>query len=101
MNQVIGDGIVALFGAPMAHEDHAVRACHAALRMQQALDALRGASCTSGGAPAAHPRSASTPGEVLVRAMGSGPGHGLTAVGASTHLAASHGATRPPGAPSS
>jgi len=32
VNQVMGDGIMALFGAPVAHEDHAVRACHAALR---------------------------------------------------------------------
>src|SRR5215813_7143044 len=34
VNQVMGDGIMALFGAPLAHEDHAVRACYAALRMQ-------------------------------------------------------------------
>ena len=33
VNQVMGDGIMALFGAPLAHEDHAVRACYAALRM--------------------------------------------------------------------
>src|SRR5712691_9547301 len=32
VNQVMGDGIMALFGAPLAHEDHAVRACYAALR---------------------------------------------------------------------
>src|SRR5262245_52225588 len=37
VNQVMGDGIMALFGAPLAHEDHAVRACYAALRMQQAV----------------------------------------------------------------
>jgi class 3 adenylate cyclase len=35
VNQVMGDGIMALFGAPLAHEDHAVRACYAALRMQR------------------------------------------------------------------
>src|SRR5262249_30674834 len=34
VNQVMGDGIMALFGAPLAHEDHAVRAAYAALRMQ-------------------------------------------------------------------
>src|SRR6266404_397212 len=33
VNQVLGDGIMALFGAPVAHEDHAVRACYAALAM--------------------------------------------------------------------
>ena len=37
VNQVMGDGIMALFGAPLAHEDHAVRACYAALHMQQNL----------------------------------------------------------------
>src|SRR4029434_558393 len=37
VNQVMGDGIMALFGAPLAHEDHAVRACYAALHMQEAL----------------------------------------------------------------
>jgi class 3 adenylate cyclase len=31
VNQVLGDGIMALFGAPLAHEDHAVRACYAVL----------------------------------------------------------------------
>src|SRR5712671_5102292 len=35
VNQVMGDGIMALFGAPLAHEDHAVRACYAALRIQE------------------------------------------------------------------
>ena len=37
VNQVMGDGIMALFGAPVAHEDHAVRACYAALAMQAAM----------------------------------------------------------------
>src|SRR5574341_614736 len=37
VNQVMGDGIMALFGAPLAHEDHAVRACYAALSMQEAI----------------------------------------------------------------
>jgi tetratricopeptide (TPR) repeat protein len=37
VNQVMGDGIMALFGAPLAHEDHAVRACYAALRMQESV----------------------------------------------------------------
>jgi class 3 adenylate cyclase len=37
VNQVMGDGIMALFGAPLACEDHAVRACYAALRMQETV----------------------------------------------------------------
>src|SRR5262245_16045344 len=43
VNQVMGDGIMALFGAPLAHEDHAVRACYAALALQaEVLQALLG-----------------------------------------------------------
>jgi hypothetical protein len=38
VNQVMGDGIMALFGAPIAPEDHAVRACYAALRMQESVN---------------------------------------------------------------
>src|SRR5689334_7507702 len=37
VNQVMGDGIMALFGAPLSHEDHAVRAGYAALRMQETI----------------------------------------------------------------
>jgi class 3 adenylate cyclase/tetratricopeptide (TPR) repeat protein len=37
VNQFRGDGVMALFGAPIAHEDHAQRACHAALAIQKAL----------------------------------------------------------------
>jgi hypothetical protein len=37
VNQVLGDGIMAIFGAPIAHEDHAARACYAALAMQAAM----------------------------------------------------------------
>ena len=37
IDEFTGDGVMALFGAPIAHEDHAQRACHAALAIQQAL----------------------------------------------------------------
>ena len=37
VNQVMGDGIMALFGAPLAHEDHALRAGYAALAMQESV----------------------------------------------------------------
>ena len=53
VNQVMGDGIMALFGAPVAHEDHAARACYAALAMQDRTPPLR-----RGGAPL--PRSGAT-----------------------------------------
>jgi class 3 adenylate cyclase len=47
VNQVLGNGIMALFGAPLAHEDHAARACYAALAMRTAMqpyaDEVRGA----------------------------------------------------------
>jgi class 3 adenylate cyclase/tetratricopeptide (TPR) repeat protein len=41
INQFTGDGIMALFGAPIAHEDHAVRALHAALDVQTAVQNYR------------------------------------------------------------
>ena len=37
MNQFTGDGVMALFGAPIAHEDHAQRACYAALQIRDQL----------------------------------------------------------------
>ena len=37
INQFTGDGVMALFGAPIAHEDHAQRACYAALSIQKAI----------------------------------------------------------------
>ena len=40
VNKVLGDGIMALFGAPIALEDHAVRACYAALAIQRALEVV-------------------------------------------------------------
>ena len=48
-NQVLGDGIMALFGAPIAHEDHAVRALHAALGIQAACGSM-GTRCSASGA---------------------------------------------------
>ncbi len=38
INQFTGDGVMALFGAPLAHEDHSQRACHAALAIQKAME---------------------------------------------------------------
>src|SRR5262245_21900055 len=87
VNQVMGDGIMALFGAPLAHEDHAVRACYAALRMQEAVkmyaDELRRAEGVSRSI-----RVGLNSGEVVVRAIGSDLHMDYTAVGQTTHLAA-------------
>src|SRR5512146_2811058 len=38
VSEIMGDGVMALFGAPIAAEDHAVRACHAALTMLELVD---------------------------------------------------------------
>jgi class 3 adenylate cyclase/tetratricopeptide (TPR) repeat protein len=87
VNQVMGDGIMALFGAPIAHEDHAVRACYAALRMQEAVtrhaEELRR---REGVLPQI--RVGLNSGAVVVRSIGSDLRMDYTAVGQTTHLAA-------------
>src|SRR5512134_3740172 len=70
VNQVMGDGIMALFGAPLAHEDHAVRACYAALRMQESVKRYSEDVRRSLGA-AVRIRVGLNSGEVVVRAIGS------------------------------
>src|SRR4051812_26444068 len=87
VNQVMGDGIMALFGAPRAHEDHAVRACHAALRMQEAVKQYAEELFpTEGIRPQI--RVGLNSGEVVVRSIGSDLRMDYTAVGQTTHLAA-------------
>src|SRR5262249_958826 len=87
VNQVMGDGIMALFGAPVAHEDHAVRACYAALRMQEEVARYAEGVFRSYGV-ALHIRVGLNSGEVVVRAIGSDLHMDYTAVGQTTHLAA-------------
>jgi class 3 adenylate cyclase len=87
VNQVMGDGIMALFGAPLAHEDHAVRACYAALRMQEAVKRYAEEVHRAVGVPL-HIRVGVNSGEVVVRAIGSDLHMDYTAVGQTTHLAA-------------
>jgi class 3 adenylate cyclase/tetratricopeptide (TPR) repeat protein len=87
VNQVMGDGIMALFGAPVAHEDHAVRACYAALRMQDSLKRYAEEVHRAAGVPL-HIRVGVNSGEVVVRSIGSDLHMDYTAVGQTTHLAA-------------
>src|SRR5262245_33881838 len=87
VNQVMGDGIMALFGAPLAHEDHAVRACYAALRMQESVKRYgEGVRRREGVLPQI--RVGLNSGEVVVRSIGSDLRFDYTAVGVTTHLAA-------------
>ena len=87
VNQVMGDGIMALFGAPLAHEDHALRACYAALAMQAAVRRLSD-EARRGHAVVASIRVGLNSGEVVVRAIGNDLRVDYTAVGQTTHLAA-------------
>src|SRR5712692_4198301 len=87
VNQVMGDGIMALFGAPLAHEDHALRASYAALAMQAAVHLLTEEVRRSLGLEV-RIRVGLNSGEVVVRAIGSDLHMDYTAVGQTTHLAA-------------
>jgi class 3 adenylate cyclase/tetratricopeptide (TPR) repeat protein len=87
VNQVMGDGIMALFGAPLAHEDHAVRACYAALRMQDTMKRYAEDGRREPGLPI-RIRVGLNSGEVVVRSIGSDLHMDYTAVGHTTHLAA-------------
>src|SRR5213593_1028469 len=87
VNQVMGDGIMALFGAPVAHEDHGVRACYAALGMQDAMRRYSEEVRRTQGIEV-QIRVGLNSGEVVVRAIGSDLHMDYTAVGQTTHLAA-------------
>ena len=96
VNQVMGDGIMALFGAPLAHEDHAVRACYAALRMQDSIKRYAEEVQRVAGVPI-QIRVGLNSGEVIVRSVGSDLRMDYTAVGQTTHLAARMEQTAMPG----
>src|SRR5262249_38558172 len=87
VNQVLGDGIMALFGAPVAHEDHAVRACYAALAMQASMRRYAEEVRRSHGLEM-QARVGLNSGEVVVRAIGNDLHMDYSAVGQTTHLAA-------------
>src|SRR5436189_4387509 len=87
VNQVLGDGIMALFGAPIAHEDHALRACYAALAMQAAMQAYTEEVRRTRGLEV-RMRVGLNAGDVVVRAIGNDLHMDYSAVGETTHLAA-------------
>src|SRR5215467_2691922 len=87
VNQVLGDGIMALFGAPLAHEDHALRACYAALAMQEEMRRYRrklGQSEDVGLQIGIGLNS----GEVVVRSISNDLNVDYSALGHTTHMAA-------------
>lgn len=87
VNQVMGDGILALFGAPLAHEDHAVRACYAALRMQETISRYADDVQRLHGLPVTI-RVGLNSGEIVVSAIGSDLHMEYSVVGGTVHLAA-------------
>ncbi len=80
VNRVQGDGIMALFGAPLAHEDNAVRAAYAALEMQSAVKRLRDERIAI--------RVGLHAGEVVVQSLNNDLSIDYDAVGASVRIAA-------------
>jgi class 3 adenylate cyclase/predicted ATPase len=86
--QSTGDGIFALFGAPVAHEDHPQRALYAALRLQDEMRRYSTKLRTVGNPPI-EARVGVNTGEVVVRSIPTGEGHAeYTPIGHSTGLAA-------------
>src|SRR5262245_29520396 len=96
VNQVLGDGIMALFGAPIAHEDHALRACYAALAMQAAMQSTTEDVRHTRGLEL-RMRVGLNSGEVVVRAIGNDLHMDYSAVGETTVLAARMEQTATPG----
>jgi len=87
VTQVLGDGVMAIFGAPVAHENHAMRAVYAALRMHDRARRLT----EDLGRPHGHDvqlRIGLNSGEVVVRSVGGDLHMDYTAVGQTTYLAA-------------
>jgi len=87
VSQVMGDGIMALFGAPLSLEDHAIRACHAALAMQERIRCHSDDIQRTRGAPI-QIRVGLSSGEAVLSISGHGLHLSYTAVGQTVHLAA-------------
>jgi class 3 adenylate cyclase len=87
VNQVLGDGIMALFGAPIAHEDHPLQACYASLAMQAAMREYTEEVRRTQGLELCI-RVGLNAGEVVVRTIGDDLHMDYSAVGQTTHPAA-------------
>src|SRR5687767_6799345 len=87
VNHILGDGVMALFGAPLAHEDHAVRACYAGLRMQESVKRYAVEVQRTQGIPI-QIRVGLNSGEVVVGSIRNDLHMDYTAIGQTAHLAA-------------
>jgi class 3 adenylate cyclase/tetratricopeptide (TPR) repeat protein len=86
INQFTGDGVMALFGAPLAHEDHGQRACHAALSIQKAIEGY-GENIKGQHGAEFKLRIGLNSGPVIVGSIGDDLRMDYTAVGDTTNLA--------------
>lgn len=96
INQFTGDGLMALFGAPLAHEDHAQRACYSALSIQNAIDSYCEKIEKDSGIDFKL-RVGINSGSVIVGAIGNDLRLDYTAVGDTTNLAARMESAAEPG----
>ena len=96
VNQVLGDGVMALFGAPLAQEDHALLACHAAVAIQEDFRSANEDEPERFGAEV-QVRIGLNSGEVVVRAVHNDLTMDYRAIGPTTHLAARMEQTAQPG----
>lgn len=87
INQFTGDGIMSLFGAPMAHEDHASRACYSAIAIQKRMIELRNKFKNTMGIDL-RLRIGLNTGPVVVGSIGDDLRMDYTALGDTTNLAA-------------
>lgn len=96
VSNLMGDGLMALFGAPLALEDHAARACYAALAMQGVIRSYADQVRRSHGVEV-QIRVGLHSGEVVVRAIGSDLHMDYSAIGQTVHLASRMEQLAPPG----
>jgi class 3 adenylate cyclase/tetratricopeptide (TPR) repeat protein len=97
INQFTGDGVMALFGAPLAHEDHAQRACYAALAIQNSL-VRHGHRLKEECAIDFAMRMGLNSGQVVVGAIGDDLRMDYTAIGDTINLASRMESAAQPGA---